>query len=236
MEARARRQSCRERERCRTGLSARYRTIVTKELLRSIAAMACFLSTSVLLLSGCGGSGNSSAILIMTATETPTASPSASSTPTPSGTPTPSPTATTTPAITSAIFVTSSACNWVTAYPLGASGNISPIVSSTNLCQPSGIALDSTGDVYVASQAQSAVIVYPAGSNGNVAPSAAIVGSSTGLDGPSAIAVGADGRIYVANSNNNRVTVIQAAAMATSHQVPESPALLPVFNSPRGLR
>jgi len=101
--------------------------------------------------------------------------------------------------------------------PLGTSTGIlneAPIAdiagSKTRLDDPSGIALDSQGNIYVANSLGGPVVrhesydrgkvtVYPAGSNGNIAPIATISGAATGLSYPAGIALDSSGNIYVAN-------------------------------------
>lgn len=94
-------------------------------------------------------------------------------------------------------------------------GDVAPtavIVSDAALNGPTGIALDSSGNVYVANSAGGpnqlgSVTVYPSGSDANVAPAVIISGPDTGLDTPNGIAVGASGKIYVSNLGNNSITV-----------------------------
>jgi 6-phosphogluconolactonase (cycloisomerase 2 family) len=82
--------------------------------------------------------------------------------------------------------------------------------SKTLLENPTGIALDSRGNIYVANELggpfvrgarfdKGRLTVYPVGSNGNMAPIATISGAATGLAFPVGIALDSDGNIYVAN-------------------------------------
>jgi sugar lactone lactonase YvrE len=107
----------------------------------------------------------------------------------------------------------------ITVYgPLGASTGIldeAPISvvagSNTLLDNPTGIALNSQGDIYVANELRVPVkysesfdrgmlTVYRAGSSGNIAPIATIRGAATGLALPVGIALDrSSGNIYVAN-------------------------------------
>ena len=88
-------------------------------------------------------------------------------------------------------------------YAAGSNGNAVPIAtisgSNTNLVEPVGIALDSSGKIYVADPGATSVNVYPAASNGNVIPSATITGNKTGLNYPYGIALDSGGKIYVAD-------------------------------------
>ncbi len=93
-------------------------------------------------------------------------------------------------------------------YSAGSTGDAAPIAtiggSNTALCYPSGIALDSSGNIYVADIEATSVFVYPplGSSTGplNEAPIATISGSSTGLFDPIGIAVDSSGNIYVADN------------------------------------
>jgi len=98
----------------------------------------------------------------------------------------------------------------VAIYAANSNGNVAPIASisgpRTRLKMPSGIAVDSIGNIYVANvqsgdgTSLDSITVYPPGSNGNVAPAmrlsdgriirdAIIQGPDTGLDGPVGIAL-----------------------------------------------
>jgi sugar lactone lactonase YvrE len=117
--------------------------------------------------------------------------------------------------------------------PLGTSTGIlneAPIAditgSSTQFSFPSGIALDSNGNIFVANNEggpgfQGSITEYPAGATGNVAPIATITGSATGLAGPLGIALDSAGNIYVANQyvagssspdNDSSITVYSAGS------------------------
>jgi sugar lactone lactonase YvrE len=124
------------------------------------------------------------------------------------------------------IYVVNGAANSqsINVYPaLGTSAGIlneAPIGriagSKTMLDYPTGIALDSKGNIYVANASGGPVVpheiynvgritIYPPGSNGNVAPAAVISGKQTGLALPLGIALGSHGNIYVANLNTANV-------------------------------
>jgi sugar lactone lactonase YvrE len=102
----------------------------------------------------------------------------------------------------------------ITVYAAGSDAETTPMATiaglRTELENPFGIAVDSSGKIYVANFAgghgAGSVTVYPAGSNGNVAPIATIAGDDTGLDNPSGIAIDSSGKIYVANRGGGRTS------------------------------
>ncbi len=89
-----------------------------------------------------------------------------------------------------------------TVYRAGSNGDVKPIAtisgSNTSLNRPSypsGIAVDSDGNIYVTTEQggperRGSVNIYSAGSNGDVAPIATISGTLTGLNRPEGIALG----------------------------------------------
>ena len=95
----------------------------------------------------------------------------------------------------------------VTVYPASGNGNIRPIAtitgSATALDDPSGIVLDSSGNIYVVNQAGftgfGSVTVYQSGSNGNVAPVRKLAGERTRISTPGGIALDVAQNIYVTN-------------------------------------
>jgi hypothetical protein len=127
-------------------------------------------------------------------------------TPTPSPSPTASPTATPSPtAKPSGATATPSPTPSPTASPL----NIAPIATisgaASGIGAPTGIALDSSGNIYVSDQASTlcspkcpAILIFPPGSNGAVAPKA-IDGSNTLLVSPTDVKVDKNNNIYVAD-------------------------------------
>lgn len=90
----------------------------------------------------------------------------------------------------------------VTAYPLGANGNVSPALtiagSNTNIYEPPGVAVAPTRQVAIANSNDN-VTEYRAGASGNVAPVATITcGGPPKFPGnPDEIAFDAHGNLYV---------------------------------------
>jgi 6-phosphogluconolactonase (cycloisomerase 2 family) len=87
-----------------------------------------------------------------------------------------------------------------------AKGNVSPAGeisgSKTMLSFPTGLTMDSRGNIYVANLYADAITVYAAGTQGNVAPIRTIIGPQTRLKTPAGIAVDSQGELYVANQTN----------------------------------
>src|SRR5208282_2597529 len=102
----------------------------------------------------------------------------------------------------------------------GQSGN--PAVSAGGLCEPAGVAVDSSGNLWVADAGNNRVLEYanPLGT-GNVTADLVIGQGSAGnaftsnscsaagdpdhVCSPDAVAVDSNGNLYVADSNNDRV-------------------------------
>jgi Fibronectin type III domain/NHL repeat len=101
----------------------------------------------------------------------------------------------------------------VVEYAAGASGAATPIASisggATDLDTPSGVAMDSAGNVYVANAGNSSITEYAKGATGDVAPIETIAGASTGLSAPSSIGV-SDGLVWVTNPTSNLVEAFSA--------------------------
>jgi sugar lactone lactonase YvrE len=105
-------------------------------------------------------------------------------------------------------FVTDANSNALTAYPLNASGNVTPsrniAGAATGLGFPRRIVIDATGSLYVANAPGAAmphsITVYAAAANGNAAPIRTIMGGNTGLTGVNGLALDNTGtNLYAAN-------------------------------------
>jgi hypothetical protein len=148
------------------------------------------------------------------ATSVPSASPTPSTSP--SATPTASPTpvgATPSPTVTATPF------------------NIAPATTivgpATTMGQPTGIALDLSGNIYVSDQASSvcgtkcpAILIFAAGSAGGVAPMKSISGSNTLLAAPTDVKVDKSGNVFVADSAGGTGVVYEWAAGTTGNVAP----------------
>jgi hypothetical protein len=108
----------------------------------------------------------------------------------------------------------------VTVYPTSSNGNVAPTATisgnstsdNTGFNSPSGVALDSIGNIYVANvfggpDGAGSITIYPPGSNGNVTPLATISDNpscapcdKTDLNLPYGVALDSGGNIYVVNS------------------------------------
>jgi sugar lactone lactonase YvrE len=96
----------------------------------------------------------------------------------------------------------------ITKYAAGSSGDVAPVAeitgAHTQLSSPTGIALDSSGDIYVANQSPTAnepdsITVYSPNSAGNAAPIRVISGALTKLSSLSGIAIDSSGNIYASS-------------------------------------
>ena len=101
----------------------------------------------------------------------------------------------------------------ITVYPMGASGDTSPIRviqgSRTQLNWPAQMALDpDTGDIYVANDIGHSVLVFKETDQGNAAPTRVIKGNRTGLLNPSGVFVDQKHHeLWVANFGNSSAVV-----------------------------
>jgi hypothetical protein len=163
----------------------------------------------------------------------PSASPSPTASPTTS--PTASPTATPTGATASPSPTPSPTPTPVNIFP---SNKISG--ANTGIGQPTGIAVDGSGNMYVSDQGSTsatvcapkappcpAILIFPAGSTGNATPKF-IAGSSTMLFSPTDVKVDSSGKIYVADSTTSGSGVIYVFASGANANV--APAT--TFTSP----
>jgi 6-phosphogluconolactonase (cycloisomerase 2 family) len=104
------------------------------------------------------------------------------------------------------LYVTNWFAQAVSAYPLGASGNATPLLyiagAATKIDVPYDVALDGSGNIYVSNYDDNSITLYPAGSTGNVSPTAIIIGSNTEMLDPGGIGVDpVNGTIYVTSYN-----------------------------------
>ncbi len=85
--------------------------------------------------------------------------------------------------------------DYVTAYPVGASGNVAPIAITPDMIYPAGIARDGNGRIYVTNPSTNTVTIYSSDVAGNLSPFEIIGGSKTRLASPTGIALDGNGRI-----------------------------------------
>jgi sugar lactone lactonase YvrE len=97
-----------------------------------------------------------------------------------------------------------------------ANGNARPMGkiegSLTQINYPTGIAMDSAGNVYVANASARSITVYAAGALGNIAPLRTVSGSKTQLEEPTGVAIDGNDRLYVVNNHGNSITEYDANA------------------------
>jgi sugar lactone lactonase YvrE len=147
----------------------------------------------------------STATATATATATRTATATATATSTSSNSATPTATATAGPALffTTGASLETGDSGTVAAYllPLSANPNTPPSGTFTggSFLNPSGIALDASGNIYVAQTNAASINVYPPGSSGLASPSSSISGMNDTLVFPQLITLDSTPNIYVAN-------------------------------------
>lgn len=123
----------------------------------------------------------------------------------------------------------------ITKYAAGSTGDAAPVAEikggNTKLYSPSGLTVDSSGNIYVANpgsilyeahkspivQAVDTITVYSSGSTGNIAPVRTISGNLTRLSSLSGIAVDSSGSIYasslgVEGSNGGGILIFAAGS------------------------
>jgi len=112
----------------------------------------------------------------------------------------------------------------IAVFAANSDGNVPPIATiagdKTGLADPSGLALDSAGDLYVLNDTggddkRGSIAVYPPGTNGNVAPKATIADGvhdkNTQLNTPKGLALDSAGNIYVTNASGIDTVTVYAA-------------------------
>ncbi|HTX56291.1 MAG TPA: hypothetical protein VMD47_04230 [Candidatus Acidoferrales bacterium] len=162
----------------------------------------------------------------------PSATPTASPTPTPTASPTPSPTPTGATASPSP-----------TPVPTPTPYNVAPIATisgtGSGINQPTGIALDSAGNIYVSDQASTvctpdcpAILVFSPGANGAQAPMYHIAGAKTLLVAPTDVKVDGSGNIYVADQAAGGAGIVYVFAPVTSASGSGNVAPIATLNSP----
>ncbi len=158
----------------------------------------------------------------------------------PSPTPTPVPTATASPTTTPSPTPTpvgATPSPTPTPIPTASPINVAPVRTlsgaTSGIGQPTGIALDASGNIYVSDVAARlgsacgtsstcpAVLIFPAGANGSTAPRS-IAGAATKLNAPTDVKVDKSGNIYVADTTASGAGVIYIFASTASGNVAPS--------------
>ena len=106
----------------------------------------------------------------------------------------------------------------------GASGYINGTASAASFSNPSGVAVDVTGNVFVADFANhkirkitpSGIVSTFAGSTTNLSGSVDGTGTSARFNNPTGIAVDASGNVFVADRNNNKIRKITPNGVVTT--------------------
>jgi len=119
-------------------------------------------------------------------------------------------------------------------------GSNNGVDTAATFNQPTGVAVDASGNLYVADYGNDLIrLISPAGNVTTFAGSGSS-GSSNGtgiaasFNGTTGLATDAAGNVYVADYGNNLIRVITPAGAVTSLGVPTSPAN-PIFNRPYGI-
>ena len=171
-----------------------------------------------------GNSGNASVTVYFVPTPSPAPSGSPSSSPSPSPSPTPSP--------TPSPSGSPSASPSPTPSPTPFSDNLAPIMTFTNgLTTPTGVALDTHGNLYVADAGNAAtppsIVIFNAPLVSGMAKSATIT-SSAFID-PTDVKVDTTGKIYVvdAGTGPGKSQLLVFAAGTTGNATPIAATTLP---------
>src|SRR5262249_7458553 len=83
---------------------------------------------------------------------------------------------------------------------------------NTQLNLPSGIDIDSHGNIYAANGLSESITIYGPRSDGNEGPIAIISGPATGLNGPLSVKLDPADQIWVANATGNSVNLYPAGS------------------------
>ncbi len=88
----------------------------------------------------------------------------------------------------------------------GPDGGTDTVFANTGMNHPTGLAVDSAGNVYVAHQIGGTILKYgPGGGTGTV--------FATGVDNPEGLAIDSSGKVYVANSYQNTILEVRGSAL-----------------------
>jgi hypothetical protein len=108
----------------------------------------------------------------------------------------------------------------------GTTGNTAPtkVIGGplTGLVNPTGIVLDSTGNIFVADRTANSVSVFAPTASGNVAPIRVIAGPATTLNNPSDVLIDPSGNLLVTNtaSGNGTGKILIFPSTATGNVAP----------------
>ena len=117
---------------------------------------------------------------------------------------------------------TASTCTVSTFAGSGAKGNLDGVGTAAEFDEPSGVAVDSSGNVYVADYGNNEIRkITPAGDVTTLAGSGAAgnsngSGTSATFNGPAGVAVDSSGNVYVADFNNSEIRMINASDVVST--------------------